>query len=317
MTSYTDRYVDAAMRTVPEDSRVDLSAELRVSIDDAIEARTEGGEPRDDAERAVLTELGDPERLAAGYVDRPLHLIGPTVYLDWWRLLRLLLWIAVPIATVGIVLGRMASGAGVGEVFGTAVTAILTVGVHVVFWTTLLFVIVERTGARSTKTEWSVEELPEVRASGAGRADLVASLIFLVIMIGAVVWDRLIGFVQIDGVAVPVLNPGLWPVWISVLLVVVAAEAVFAIMLYRAGRWTRGLVVVNGVLAIVAAAIGLGLLASGTLLNPEFFTAVASRDPGSVQQVVSVGVAVGMVVTAGWDIVDGVIKSGRQHRAAK
>ena len=32
--SLTDRYVDAAMRTVPENQRADLAAELRVSIDD-------------------------------------------------------------------------------------------------------------------------------------------------------------------------------------------------------------------------------------------------------------------------------------------
>ena len=36
----TDRYVDAAMRTVPENQRGDLAAELRGSIDDQIEARS-------------------------------------------------------------------------------------------------------------------------------------------------------------------------------------------------------------------------------------------------------------------------------------
>ena len=49
MTStLTDRYVDAAMRTVPEKQRPDLSAELRASIDDQIDARVDAGEaPRD------------------------------------------------------------------------------------------------------------------------------------------------------------------------------------------------------------------------------------------------------------------------------
>ncbi len=65
------------MRTVPEKQRADLSAELRASIADQIDARVESGESRDAAERAVLIELGDPDALAAGYTDRPLHLIGP------------------------------------------------------------------------------------------------------------------------------------------------------------------------------------------------------------------------------------------------
>ena len=92
----TDRYVDAAMRTVPEAQRADLAAELRASIDDQIEARIEQGEQQGDAERAVLIELGDPDRLAAQYTDRPLWLVGPRYFaaigiprtvtrnLPWW-----------------------------------------------------------------------------------------------------------------------------------------------------------------------------------------------------------------------------------------
>ena len=57
----TDRYVDAAMRTVPEAQRADLAAELRGSIDDQIEARLGEGEDQASAERAVLTDLGDPD----------------------------------------------------------------------------------------------------------------------------------------------------------------------------------------------------------------------------------------------------------------
>ena len=94
-TSLTDRYVDAAMRTVPENQRDDLAAELRASIDDQVEARVEQGDARDAAERAVLTDLGDPEKLAAQYTDRPLWLVGPRYYLTWWRLTKLL-WAIVP-----------------------------------------------------------------------------------------------------------------------------------------------------------------------------------------------------------------------------
>ena len=46
-TTLTDRYVDAAMRTVPEKQRDDLGTELRASIDDQIDARVENGEPHE------------------------------------------------------------------------------------------------------------------------------------------------------------------------------------------------------------------------------------------------------------------------------
>ena len=79
-TTLTDRYVDAILRRLPERQRPDIEQELRASIADAVDDRLEAGADPAEAETAVLTELGDPARLAAGYADRPLHLIGPELY---------------------------------------------------------------------------------------------------------------------------------------------------------------------------------------------------------------------------------------------
>jgi len=107
VTTLTDRYVSAALRSIPEQKRADIDRELRASIDDAIDTRVDAGEPQKEAEYAVLTDFGDPARLAAGYADRPLYLIGPALFLDWWRLLKVLLAIVVPIAGAGVLLGRL------------------------------------------------------------------------------------------------------------------------------------------------------------------------------------------------------------------
>src|SRR5690606_3729698 len=98
--SLTDRYLHAFVRVVPEAQRRTIDAEVRERIADAIEARIGSGDDTEAAERAVLTELGDPERLAVDYLDRPLQLIGPRYYLTWWRLLKLLLAI-VPASVAG------------------------------------------------------------------------------------------------------------------------------------------------------------------------------------------------------------------------
>ena len=63
----------------------------------------------------ALVELGDPAALAASYVDRPLQLIGPRYYLTWWRLLKLLYSVVLPIAVAAVVLAQLLSGADVGE----------------------------------------------------------------------------------------------------------------------------------------------------------------------------------------------------------
>jgi hypothetical protein len=71
-TNHPDRSVRRGdpCAACPRDRRSDIERELRASIADAVDGRIDaGGEPAD-AEVAVLTELGDPARLAAGYADR-------------------------------------------------------------------------------------------------------------------------------------------------------------------------------------------------------------------------------------------------------
>jgi hypothetical protein len=318
-TTLTDRYVAAAMRTVPEKQRDDLGAELRTSIADQIDGRIESGEDRSAAEREVLTELGDPDKLAAGYTDRPLHLIGPKYYLDWWRLLKLLLWIVLPAAAFGIALGQTLDGQGIGPIIGSTVTALISVAVHLCFWTTLVFVIVERTGAgRKEFGEWSVDQLPEPRPRGVGFSDMIASLVFLAVAAGAVIWDQTIGFVPATvtgaGEPLPFLNPGLWPWWIAGLFVLMALEATLAVVVYLLGRWTPALAVANAVLALAFAVPALILLSQGQLLNPEFFPTVVGAEGAEVAAIVNVVFGFGIALIAIWDIVDVVLKTIRSRR---
>jgi hypothetical protein len=97
MSSLTDRYVQATLRRLPARQRTDIERELRASIADAVDDRVDDGGDTAAAEVAALTHLGDPARLAAGYADRPLQLIGPAVFLDYTRLLTTLLVAVVPV----------------------------------------------------------------------------------------------------------------------------------------------------------------------------------------------------------------------------
>lgn len=323
----TDRYIFAATRGVPEKSRDDLRAELEASIDDAIDARVGAGETRDAAERAVLTDMGDPDRLAAGYTERPAHLIGPRYYFEWLRLLKLLLWIVLPFAALGISLGQVLSGADVGGVIGAAVVGTMTTAVHIGFWVTLVFAILERSDGdsalergRMTKdgpwAAWTLDRLPDIRPKGLGTGELVASLVFLAITAVAVLWDRAIGFVWVDGQAVSILDPGIWPWWIVGLFVLLAAEVVFAVVLYRARRWTPGLAVVNTLLALVFAVPVIWLLLTGQLVNPDFFPGnLPGVEPSHVRDV---GIVLAFVIggIALWDIIDGILKTYRSGRSA-
>ncbi|MDP3950029.1 permease prefix domain 1-containing protein [Microbacterium sp.] len=327
-SSLTERYIAATVKSITPTAQDDVRAELAASIDDAIEARLDQGEPRDAAERAVLTELGDPGILAASYADRPLHLIGPRYYLTWWRLLKLLLWIVPPFAAFGVALAQVLSGATVGEVIGQVVAVTISVVVHLVFWTTLVFFVLERTGA-DTGVRWDVDQLPEPVVNGVGRADLIASLGFLVIGVGAIFWDRFLGFFPTGADPIPVLNPGLWPWGITILFALIVAEVLLAVAIYASGRWNMLFAWINTALAIAFAVWALTLLARGELINPAFLDFVVSAggegfargDAGTAEQgglfrVLAVVTGVCLVAFPVWDIIDGWLKTYRARRQA-
>jgi hypothetical protein len=321
-----ERYISATIRSLPATAQADVRAELEASIADAIEARIEQGDTPDAAERAVLTELGDPGILAAGYADRPLHLIGPRYFLVWWRLLKLLLWIVPAVAAFGVAIAKILEFATIGETIGAIVVVIIQVIVNLGFWTVLVFAILERT-VPVPEAQWNVDQLPEHYETRAGWSEMIGSIVFLVLAGAAIVWDALRGFVRADGVAVPILNPELWPWWMAALFVFMLAELALAIAVYRVGRWTVPLAVVNTVLAIAFAIPALYLLITGQLVNPEFLDYLATNhaedlanaNAGAAEQggVFRVVTAVFAVITAGivvWDIIDGWLKTARARR---
>lgn len=312
-TTLTDRYIDAVVRTVPERQRADVARELAAAIADQLDARLEAGEPTDAAERAVLTELGDPDRLAAGYSDRPLHLIGPRYYLDWKRLLVLLLWIAPACAAAGVALAKVIEGASVGDVIGAVIPVVLMVIVHVCFWVTLVFFVLERTGHETMDpSPWTPDRLPAPRETGARLSDLLGGVVWVLLLAAAMVWDLTRGFVFVDGAWTSFLNPALWPTGVLVLIVLMVGEIVVAASAYRRGRFTTGIAIVNTALAAVSAGVLLWMLSAGLLVNPDLIDlAIASGAQGDLPQVLSAITGVVIVGVAAWDVIDGFRKARR------
>ncbi|HET8928096.1 MAG TPA: permease prefix domain 1-containing protein [Microbacterium sp.] len=315
-TNLTERYIAATVRSLPQNAQADVRAELQTSIDDAVEARVDQGEGRADAERAVLNGLGDPAALAAGYADRPLHLIGPRYFLTWWRLLKLLLVIVPVVAAVGVAIGQAVAEASIGDVIGQALGVALSAIVHVSFWVTLVFAVLERTTGTARLPAWNVDHLPEPRASGVGRSELIGSLVFLGAAAAAIVWDHFRGLAYAGGEWVSVLDPGMWPWVITGLFILMAAEAALAIAVYANGRWTRWLAIANTVLAVLAASLLLTLLARGELVDPAFLQAVFldnGVEPDALR-ILAVLLGFGIAGIAAWDIVDGWLKTRRDAR---
>ena len=313
MISLTERYLAAALRGIPERQRKDVEGELRSSIDDAVEDRVAAGEDRAAAEKEVLEGLGNPTRLAAEYAGRPLHLIGPELFLVYRHLLLRLAAIVVPVVFVVLTAVELMSG---GSYVGALVDGLggaLTVGVHLAFWVTLVFAFLERAdAARDARTEivgatgrWTVDMLPEPTADRVSVADTVGEVVSTLITIGGLLFLRNLSWVSdANGEVVPLFDAALTDFWFPVLIAILAALAVYRVLVYLVGRWTIPLAIGFTVLEVAFALPFIAFALSGTLINPAFAAEVrwpplAERD-GPVMLVIAI---VTTLVTA-WEIFD-------------
>lgn len=321
MTSLTDRYVAATVRSLPETQRADVERELRASIEDDIDARRETGAEPVEAEREVLTGLGDPAGLAARYSERPLFLIGPTNFLFYRRSLIALLAIVVPIAAVGSALVHALMGEGIGPVIAAAVTTALSAAMHIGFWVTLVFAILDWTGASKNGplVKWNLDMLPDVPEKRALRSDAIASIVWLAILIVFLLYSQFFPIAwNADGpVREPLLDPALWSFWLPYFIALVVAEVVFVVVTYRSGGWSARLAVVNAVLA-VAATVPIAVLAlAGDLYNPAFLAAFPWAQAEGTLAVMGVITAVVALGIGAWDAIDGVVRAARSARTRR
>lgn len=317
--SLTERYVWAAVRTAPGDQREELALEIRERIGDAVQARVEAGEEPGAAEHAALAELGDPERLAAGYVDRPLYLIGPRHYLDWLRLLKVLYLVVLPIVLAGLAAGALIGGDGVGGLFATVIGGGLTVAVHLAFWTTLVFVLVDRaerkddvTGS-TTPGPWRPEQLPALPGPRSqSRTDLVTSVVWQLVLGAAWLWLAGSWFLTGRLQGQSLFDTDRWRPWLPWFLAIVVAEIVFEFVLYRRG-WSWPMAAVNALLQLALAVPLVTLLLTG-LLDQAFFDRADWPEGGGSDGPVAVVAWVTIVAVAASDIVMGCVKTYRARQ---
>jgi hypothetical protein len=291
MTTLTDRYIAATLRSVPEKSRGDLERELRASIGDAIDALVARGETPDAAEVASITELGDPAQLAAAYAGPQRYLIGPRFFHGYIRTLGIVLAFSVPTVWAVLLAVWIAAGNSLVSSILTSSAAALAVGLMVAFWTTLGYAVVELAESAREAGEvpewtteirkaiaWTPARLPKETSERAVRVnDAVEAIVGGSIGIALVFIQRSVSpFSDAGGAAIPILNPDLWAVWIPLLIVLaVTWMAVEFIKLVR-GAWSVPIAIAITVLTVATSGIEIYLLGSGQLFNPAFLEKVGA-----------------------------------------
>ncbi|ADD45371.1 permease prefix domain 1-containing protein [Stackebrandtia nassauensis] len=296
----TDRYVHEVVRRIPADQRDDVAEELRTTIADTIDAR-ESDNPAE-AEREVLTEMGDPIRLAARYADRPLALIGPELYPPYIRLLTMLLTIVLPIAVLATVILEIVDNGDVGEVIAAGIGSILTVGGQMIAWLTVIFALIDRFVSREQLAKdakpWSPDDLPVSPQTDRHSFGAVAAALWDMLVIALIVWQHFGQPYALDGgKRVEILNPALWTGWMWPILAGLAGIAITQFIRSTRPAWTIRLATWHTAAHAVFALPMVWVLHQREFFNPAFLSDL-DQEWLSTDSFYTVAIAAVLIVSA-------------------
>jgi hypothetical protein len=260
MADLVERYIHEVGRYLPQKERADIQAELRSQIQDQLEDRFGGAASEADV-AAVLTELGDPRRMAASYGSAQ-YLVGPALYPAMMLVLRRGWVLIPPIVVIVRVLATLLDEAPRGLVELLVETALGAAQATFIFSAivVLIFAIIERSGEdldalTGKEKAFDPLALPEVNDPAAvDRFDAVFNA-----ALGAFVALALLYFLQVGGLTLRVnlADPGeVTPVpvpWLVALIAITAAQVVLYLVALLRNRWSGGLYLAHLALEIAGA----------------------------------------------------------------
>jgi hypothetical protein len=181
-----DRYVTEVGKHLPRKNQLDIEAELRSTLEDMLEDRSQqAGRPADEALAAeLLQEYGSPRKVAATYQTHP-YLIGPRMFPMYTLVLKIVLFavtLGLTIATVVALIGSNMSSPetlkALGEFAASLVSALIAAFGNV----TLVFAILERVLPETElekEEKWSPADLTkEPEPSHVSMSEMIFSIIF-------------------------------------------------------------------------------------------------------------------------------------------
>lgn len=283
MSSLIERYVGVATDAVPESQRAEVRTEIRAAINEMVDQRLENGEPESVAVREALEELGDPRNLAQQYRDNPRYLIGPGWFPLYVEVLKRVLPIGFAIVAVVAMVAQISTDdVSLIEAIPGGIGPAFEIGVQILLWVTVGFVIAERTvgphpGA-DRKKPWTVDDLPEPAAPRQiGLGETVGTVLTMLVL-GALVivqQSRGVGFFVFgddggDWGSIPLINPDLGAGWVVGFTVVIVVSVIVAIAGYLEREYSFRLVLLTAIENVLWVGYILALAAAEPIFNPEF-----------------------------------------------
>ena len=326
----TDIYIQEVTRRLPEKNREDIALELRSTIRDMLP-----DDYSEDDVKDVLGKLGNPAALASGYRDQPMHLIGPRYFDVYISLLKMIFPIAAVIVLISMIAESFIGFGGEEAVINTVLTImgegawrIIEVGIHVFFWLTLVFVIIERIDKgkdqhplSASLQKWTPEDLKNIiyipKKKAITKLEVFGYLMWTAIWVTLYFYaNHLVGIYEGGGdglkFVIPALNQDVLLRYWPIVIVVITLEIGLALYKLLKGQWTKKMASFNATLELFATVVFIVIVSNPNLMNQEFITYMSKLFTISTKQfeiwIVS-GVIIIFILSAAISIFDGFHKA--------
>jgi len=254
MNDLIDRYVHQVGRYLPANVRADIEAELRSQIQDQLDDRYQGTPAEGDIV-AVLSDLGDPRRLAGSYrEDR--YLVGPALYPTMITVLQYG-WLIIPSVVIFLNVFAMLISPEAGSVLSvltqTGIAVLQATGIFTSV-VVLIFAILQHTGIDLHEPASAFEPLALPKVDDPGSVDRVEAAGG--IAVGMLVTLVLLYFVSVGGLTIRfnLSDPGdviAFPILWGVLLIVNGiAQIILHRVVLRRNRWGSAVWLLQTVLEV-------------------------------------------------------------------
>ncbi|HDR8485226.1 TPA: hypothetical protein QC445_002014 [Bacillus cereus] len=289
-----DIYVEEVAKRLPEKNREDIILELRSTIEDMLP-----DDYNEDDEKRVLEKLGSPVALANGYLDRPMHLIGPRYFDVYMTLLKMILPIAVVIALISMVAENFISYSGdqavlnvILKLIGEGIGSTFEVGFQVFFWLTVVFAVIERTDKEkdpqpltTSLKKWTPDDLKNIayipKKKAISKFEVFGGLMWTAIWATLYFYaNHLVGVYNGTENGLKFVSPTFnqdvllqyWPI------VVIMIVFEIGISLYKLvhGKWTQRLAIGNAILQVAGTIVFIVIVVNPHLFNTGFITYLAN-----------------------------------------
>ncbi|WP_374964461.1 hypothetical protein [Lysinibacillus sp. RS5] len=279
-----DAYIHEVTKRIRKDKREDTSLKLKSTIEDML--------PEDYSEsdmKEVLKKLGNPVEVAASYQNTLRFLISPKVFDTYIRTIKLVVPWAILITVIvqmieSIVLynGEGALLTAIIKTISLTIAHIISVIIYVLFWITVTFIIIERSGGKNIRIpilkehpEWTPDDLTKVRiipkekiiSRNENIFSLLGIVIFSFVYFNA---NHLLGIYTSHNkgdlkFVMPIFNQDVLLSFAPIVLFWIALSVALTLWKMKTGQWTMLIAVANTLLQCIGIIIFIFIV-----IHPDF-----------------------------------------------